>query len=196
MPFVSYSKWSRANTRGHIRDTTPNYYGAGRTHGPPHRAGPHPAAEEAALDVGASRLRVFVQITLPLVLPALSAAILLTFVGTFYEAQGALLIGLPTVRTMPILMYTYINNQVIVQYGAVISLVLWLPSLVLLSFAQRFLRGEPSVLDAQGPRLERPIDHHAKFLDVERLGHVIVRAALDRLHGHSLRAVRGEQDHR
>ena len=62
--------------------------------------------------------------------------------------------------------------------------------------AQRFLRGEPSVLDAQGPRLERPIDHHAKFLDVERLGHVIVRAALDRLHGHSLRAVRGEQDHR
>ena len=99
------------------------------------------ALEEAALDVGASRLRVFVQITLPLVLPALSAAILLTFVSTFYEAQGALLIGLPSVRTMPILMYTYINNQVIVQYGAVISLVLWLPSLVLLSFAQRFLRG-------------------------------------------------------
>ncbi|MFN8494619.1 MAG: carbohydrate ABC transporter permease [Caldilineaceae bacterium] len=97
--------------------------------------------EEAALDVGASRLRVFIQITLPLVLPALSAAVLLTFVSTFYEAQGALLIGLPTVRTMPVLMYNYINNQVIVQYGAVISLMLWLPSLVLLSFAQRFLRG-------------------------------------------------------
>jgi len=99
------------------------------------------ALEEAALDVGASRLRVFIQITLPLVLPALSAAILLTFVSTFYEAQGALLIGVPTVRTMPVLMYNYINNQVIVQYGAVISLILWLPSLVLLSFAQRFLRG-------------------------------------------------------
>ncbi len=99
------------------------------------------ALEEAALDVGASRLRVFLQITLPMVLPALSAALLLTFVSTFYEAQGALLIGLPNVRTMPVLMYTYINNQVIVQYGAVISLLLWLPSLVMLSFAQRFLRG-------------------------------------------------------
>jgi putative spermidine/putrescine transport system permease protein len=99
------------------------------------------ALEEAALDVGASRLRVFFQITLPMVLPALSAAVLLTFVSTFYEAQGALIIGVPNVRTMPVLMYQYINNQVIVQYGAVISLILWLPSFVLLSFAQRFLRG-------------------------------------------------------
>ncbi len=99
------------------------------------------ALEEAGLDVGASRLRVFIQITLPLVLPALSAAVLLTFVGTFYESQGALLIGLPNVRTMPVLMYALINNQIEVQYGAVISLILWLPSFVVLAFAQRFLRG-------------------------------------------------------
>ncbi len=99
------------------------------------------ALEEAALDVGASPVRVFVQITLPLVLPALSAAILLTFVSTFYEAQGALIIGIPNITTMPVLMYSIINSQVIVQYGAIISLILWLPSLVLLIFAQRFLRG-------------------------------------------------------
>jgi putative spermidine/putrescine transport system permease protein len=97
--------------------------------------------EEAALDVGASRFRVFVQITLPLVLPALSAALLLTFVDTFYEAQGALIIGIPNVTTMPVLMYSIINSQVIVQYGAVISLVLWVPSLILLIFVQRFVRG-------------------------------------------------------
>jgi putative spermidine/putrescine transport system permease protein len=97
--------------------------------------------EEAALDVGASRFRVFVQITLPLVLPALSAAILLTFVDTFYEAQGALIIGIPNVTTMPVLMYSIINSQVIVQYGAIISLILWLPSLILLLFVQRFVRG-------------------------------------------------------
>ena len=99
------------------------------------------ALEEAALDVGASPVRVFLQITLPLVLPALSAAILLTFVSTFYEAQGALIIGIPNITTMPVLMYSIINSQVIVQYGAIISLILWLPSLVLLIFAQRFLRG-------------------------------------------------------
>ncbi len=97
--------------------------------------------EEAALDVGASRFRVFVQITLPLVFPSLIAAILLTYVGTFYEAQGALIIGIPNVTTMPVLMYSIINSQVIVQYGAIISLILWLPSLLLLIFVQRYLRG-------------------------------------------------------
>ncbi len=97
--------------------------------------------EEAALDVGASPLRVFVQITLPLVMPALSAALLLTFVNTFYESQGALIIGLPRVTTMPVLMYALINSQLVVQYGAIVSVVLWLPSLLLLLFAQRLLRG-------------------------------------------------------
>jgi putative spermidine/putrescine transport system permease protein len=99
------------------------------------------ALEEAALDVGASPLRVFIQITLPMVMPALSAALLLTFVNTFYEAQGALIIGLPRVVTMPVLMYSLINSQLVVQYGAVVSLVLWLPSLVLLLLANRLLRG-------------------------------------------------------
>jgi len=98
------------------------------------------ALEEAALDVGASRLRVFVQITLPMVLPALSAALLLTFVGTFYEAQGALIIGAPNIITLPVLMYALINNQLVVQYGAILSLILWMPSLLFLGFAQRLLR--------------------------------------------------------
>ena len=97
--------------------------------------------EEAALDVGASRVRVFLQVTLPLVLPALAAAILLTFVSTFYEAQGAFIIGLPNVKTMAVLMYSIIVSQVIVQYGSIISFILWMPSLLLLIFAQRFVRG-------------------------------------------------------
>ena len=97
--------------------------------------------EEAALDVGASRARVFVQVTLPLVAPALAAAILLTFVSTFYEAQGAFIVGAPNVTTMATLMYQIINSQVIVQRGAIISLILWVPSILLLLFAQRFVRG-------------------------------------------------------
>jgi putative spermidine/putrescine transport system permease protein len=97
--------------------------------------------EEAALDVGASKVRVFLQVTLPLVLPALAAAILLTFVSTFYEAQGAFIVGLPNVKTMAVLMYSIIVSQVIVQYGSIISFILWMPSLLLLIFAQRFVRG-------------------------------------------------------
>jgi putative spermidine/putrescine transport system permease protein len=97
--------------------------------------------EEAALDVGASRVRVFVQITLPLVFPAVVAAVLLSAVNIFYEAQASLIIGLPNVRTVPVLMYSLTNNQLVVQYGAILMFVTWVPSLLLLIFAQRFLRG-------------------------------------------------------
>ena len=33
------------------------------------------------------------------------------------------------------------ENVVVVQYGAIMSFILWMPSLVLLLFAQRFVRG-------------------------------------------------------
>jgi putative spermidine/putrescine transport system permease protein len=65
--------------------------------------------------------------------------LLLTFVGTFYETQGAILIGLPDVKTMPVLMINLINNQLVVQFGAILSVALWLPSFILLLFARRIL---------------------------------------------------------
>jgi putative spermidine/putrescine transport system permease protein len=93
--------------------------------------------EEAARDVGASHLTVLLRITLPLVAPAIGAALLLTFMNTFYEVDGALLIGVPNVRTLPIVMLSLITGQIIVQYGAVLSVMLWVPSLVLLLLTRR-----------------------------------------------------------
>ena len=93
--------------------------------------------EEAARDVGASPFRVFWSITLPQAGPTIAAAILLSFVGTFYETEGAWLIGAPQVRTLPVLMISFINNQPVIQYGAVLSVVLWVPSFIALLFARR-----------------------------------------------------------
>ncbi|EJZ16727.1 ABC transporter permease subunit (plasmid) [Rhizobium sp. Pop5] len=93
--------------------------------------------EEAARDAGAAPLRVFWSITLPQAAPTISAALLLTFVGTFYETEGAWLIGAPEIRTMPVLMISFINNQIVVQYGAVLSVMLWVPSFIALMFARR-----------------------------------------------------------
>lgn len=97
--------------------------------------------EEAARDVGASPLRVFWSITLPQAGPTIAAAVLLSFVGTFYETEGAWLIGAPGIRTMPVLMISFINNQMVIQYGAVLSVMLWVPSFVALMFARRVIGG-------------------------------------------------------
>ncbi len=95
--------------------------------------------EEAARDVGASPFRVFWSITLPQAGPTIAAALLLSFVGTFYETEGAWLIGAPGIRTLPVLMISFINNQPVIQYGAVLSVLLWLPSFVALLFARRII---------------------------------------------------------
>lgn len=97
--------------------------------------------EEAARDVGAGPLRVFWSITLPQAAPTIFAAILLSFVGTFYETEGAWLIGAPGIRTMPVLMISFINNQMVIQYGAVLSVMLWVPSFIALIFARRVIGG-------------------------------------------------------
>ena len=95
--------------------------------------------EESARDVGASPLRVFWSITLPQAGPTIAAALLLSFVGTFYETEGAWLIGAPQIRTLPVLMISFINNQPVIQYGAVLSVLLWIPSFFALLFARRVI---------------------------------------------------------
>lgn len=95
--------------------------------------------EEAARDVGASPMRVFWSITLPQAGPTIAAALMLSFVGTFYETEGAWLIGAPQIRTLPVLMISFINNQPVIQYGAVLSVLLWAPSFIALLFARRVI---------------------------------------------------------
>ena len=97
--------------------------------------------EEAARDVGAGPFRVFWSITLPQAGPTIAAALLLSFVGTFYETEGAWMIGAPGVRTKPVLMISFINNQMVIQYGAVLSVMLWVPSFIALMFARRVIGG-------------------------------------------------------
>lgn len=66
----------------------------------------------------------------------------MTFVWTFYETEGAWLVRAPRIRTMPLLMMSMINNQLVVQYGAVLSVMLWVPSLAAILLARRVIGGD------------------------------------------------------
>ena len=97
-----------------------------------------PALEEAAFDLGASRLRVFVLITLPQAMPALAASYVLAFVSILFEVDSALLIGAPTITTMPLLLMS-LSAQIIVQEAAVLCVLIWVPCAVLLLLSRRFM---------------------------------------------------------
>ena len=97
-----------------------------------------PALEEAAFDLGASRLRVFLAVTLPQAMPALAASYVLAFVAVLFEVDSGLLIGAPKVTTMPLTLMT-LSAQVVVQDAAVLCVMIWLPCFVLLLLTRRFM---------------------------------------------------------
>jgi putative spermidine/putrescine transport system permease protein len=97
-----------------------------------------PELEEAAFDLGASRLRVFFEITLPQAAPALTASFVLAFTNIFFETEGALLIGSPEIKTVPVLMLQ-LASDVVVQNAAVLCVMLWVPTLCLLVLSRRFM---------------------------------------------------------
>jgi putative spermidine/putrescine transport system permease protein len=96
--------------------------------------------EEAARDLGAGPWRVFFSVTLPIALPSVIVASILTFLGSLDEAQATLLIGSPNIVTMPVQMYTLVGNYP-EPVGAIFSLLLTLPSVALLLLARKFLLG-------------------------------------------------------
>lgn len=100
--------------------------------------------EEAARDAGATAVGAFFRITLRLAAPGIGVAMLLAFVSALDESQGTLIVGLPDIRTMPLLMYDVINGYP-QPVGGVFSLVLSIPSLIILIIAQRVLSRRPLV---------------------------------------------------
>ena len=96
--------------------------------------------EEAARDAGASKLRVFFSITLPMALPGILVAMVMSFLASFDEAQGTYLVGAPAYFTMPTEMYSLVLNYP-KQVAAVFSILLSIPSVVLMLAARKHIMG-------------------------------------------------------
>jgi putative spermidine/putrescine transport system permease protein len=96
--------------------------------------------EEAARDAGASKLRVFFSVTLPLALPGILVAAVMSFLASFDESQGTYLVGAPSLMTMPTEMYNLVLNYP-TQVAAVFSILLAIPSVALMAAAHKHILG-------------------------------------------------------
>lgn len=101
----------------------------------------HQSQEEAARDAGAGPFRVFWYITLPMALPGIVVASIFTFLASLDEAQGTFMVGIPDFRTMPLIMYTIVQNYPTTA-GGVFSIILTLPTILLLLAARRFINAD------------------------------------------------------
>lgn len=85
-------------------------------------AGMDKGYEEAARDLGASRVRVFFDITLPLILPAVVSGMMLSFAMSFDDVIVSVFVTGVRVNTLPILIYSQLKTGVTPKINALCTL--------------------------------------------------------------------------
>lgn len=97
--------------------------------------------EEAARNMGASALRCFATVTLPLAAPGLMASAIFVFLESLDEFTGTYFVGVPDVQTLPLLMFTASMGGNY-QIASITALVLLVPSIGFMLVIERFLRAD------------------------------------------------------
>jgi spermidine/putrescine transport system permease protein len=94
-----------------------------------------PVLEEAAYDLGASRLRTFRSVILPLILPAVVSSFLIAFTTSFDEyAVASFVIG--TRQTFPIYLFAALRHASILPKVIAVAVVVMMVSLIVVVAAE------------------------------------------------------------
>lgn len=83
-----------------------------------------PSIGEAALDLGASRKRMFFDITLPLILPAVASGMLLAFAMSMDDVVISFFTNGPDTNTLPLQIYSMMKMGVTPEINALCTLML------------------------------------------------------------------------
>ncbi|MBC7680457.1 MAG: ABC transporter permease subunit, partial [Pseudorhodobacter sp.] len=105
--------------------------------------------EDQARTLGAGPVQVFLRVTLPAVAPGLAVAALFAFLISWGEYVLTLLVGGGTVKTLPLLLYSYLGSTD-TPVAAALGLALVLPPVLLLALTSRLLSGDGAPLAGFG----------------------------------------------
>jgi putative spermidine/putrescine transport system permease protein len=97
--------------------------------------------ELAARNIGASPLRVFATITLPLAAPGIMASAIFVFLESLDEFTGTFFVGVPQVTTLPLLLYNASMGGNY-QIASITALILLVPSVLFMLAIERFLKAD------------------------------------------------------
>ncbi|MDO4339677.1 MAG: ABC transporter permease [Eubacteriales bacterium] len=96
--------------------------------------GMDPSLEEAARDLGASPLRAFWDITLPLIMPAVVSGSLLAFAMSMDDVVISIFVNGPRISTLPIKVYTQLKTGVTPEINALCTIMLAATLIVLVLY--------------------------------------------------------------
>ena len=100
-----------------------------------------PSLEEAARDMGASRMKVFTSVTLPLILPGLGNAFLVTFIESIADFANPMLIG-GSYDTLATTIYLQITGAYDKPAAAAMAVVLLCITLVMFAVQKYYLEAK------------------------------------------------------
>ncbi|HOE75908.1 MAG TPA: iron ABC transporter permease [Rectinema sp.] len=101
----------------------------------------NPILEDAALDLGGTRWKVFKKVTLPLAIPGIASSVLLLFVETLADFGNPLILAGSRFPMLSVQAYLQIVGMYDLPKGAAISILLLVPSLIAF-YLQRWLVGK------------------------------------------------------
>jgi putative spermidine/putrescine transport system permease protein len=114
----------------------------------------NPSLEEAARDMGANSLTAFTRVVLPQIRRSIAVAWTLSFIMSFDEFEGTILVANPTNPTLPISMFHYLEKFADPSMAS-LSTFLILGSLGLIGVAWLLMRGAGRLSDVL-PGSRRP----------------------------------------
>ena len=83
---------------------------------------------DASSNLGANAFIRFAEVYLPMVLPGLVAGSIFTFINSMEEFNLTFIIGLPTVKTIPTVLFSYLGESFARTRASVVSLILLIPN--------------------------------------------------------------------
>lgn len=100
-----------------------------------------PEQVEAARNMGATPLRAFMTVSLPLAAPGLMASAIFVFLISLDEFSGTFFVGVPDVQTLPL---TMLNAAMEGNYqiASITALLLLVPSVLFMLFVEKFLKAD------------------------------------------------------
>ena len=96
----------------------------------------------AARSLGARRWQILRHLILPLGLPAMLAAGMLSFVGSFEEFERTFIVGAPIIQTLPTRLFVNLSASLMMPVASVVSLILLIPVLVVFLLGGRYMRDD------------------------------------------------------
>jgi len=97
--------------------------------------------EDAARNLGASALRTFFTVTLPMAMPGIMASAIFVFLQSLDEFTGTFFVGVPDIITMPLLLFTA-SMEGNYQIASITALILLVPSVFFMFIIERFLKAD------------------------------------------------------